>query len=96
MCNTLTSEESLSYGIPVLLRYAENNPANRLPSEVKARKAVQATMMKGKAFKWTLYHIVKATESVFVLKVPRRGKGNASDKRVRSCGVWERQGIGIP
>ena len=48
-------------------------------------------MMKVKAFKWTSYHTVKATESVFVLKVPMRGKGNASGSRVRSCGALERR-----
>lgn len=52
-------------------------------------------MMKVKAFKWTLYLTVKAMESVCVLKAPKRGKGEANDKRIGSFGVSETKGDGI-
>ena len=81
MCNPLRC------GLPGLLLYAENTLAGPLLGEVKARKAAQVTMMKVKAFKWTLYLTVKAMGSVCALKVPKRGKGEASDKGVQSLGV---------
>ena len=52
-------------------------------------------MMKVKAFKWTLYLTVKAMESECVLKAPKRGKGEANDKRIGSFGVSETKGDGI-
>lgn len=81
-CSTLTLEESLRRGLPGLLHCAAKTPANRLLREVRTRKAAQVTMMKVKAFKLTLYLTARAMELVCVLKVLRRGKGEASAKRV--------------